>query len=164
MKTITADAMTQLLTRAMTVSRRRVNLNLHEELSDPINRFLNAGITGTYVQPHCHRAGKWELLNVLRGRLEVVTFFAEGAIKDRFTLDTEHTSLIEIPGGEWHTFIFHPPGAVVLEIKPGPYEPQFDKQFADWAPAEGDSASTAFLSWLERAERGEAWLERTHLR
>ena len=56
--------------------RRRTNLNLHEEPSDPINRFLNAGLLGTYVRPHRHRIDKWELLNVLQGRLDVVIFTA----------------------------------------------------------------------------------------
>ena len=27
-----------------------------------------------------------------------------------------------------------PLGAVVLEIKPGPYEPLLDKEFANWGP------------------------------
>jgi cupin fold WbuC family metalloprotein len=158
MKTITADTMTQLLARAATAPRRRVNLNLHKELSDPINRFLNAGVSGTYIQPHCHRVGKWELLNVLRGRLDVVIFTSEGKIKDRVVLDATSASIIEIPGGEWHTFTFHSPGAIVLEIKPGPYEQQLDKEFALWAPAEGDPVSSAFLSWLEDAAPGDTWL------
>jgi cupin fold WbuC family metalloprotein len=134
------------------------------ELTDPINRFLNAGVAGTYIQPHRHGVGKWELVNVLRGKLEVVVFTPEGKVKDRLGLDPESASLIEISGGEWHTFIFHPPGAVVLEVKPGPYEPELDKEFAGWAPAEGEPASISFLSWLEGAERGEAWLQCPHRR
>ena len=66
-------------------------------------------------------------------------------------------SLIEIPGSEWHSIVFHAPAAVVLEVKPGPYEPQLDKEFADWAPTEDDPEAFLFQSWLERAMPGEIW-------
>ena len=42
-------------------------------------------------------------------------------------------------------------------MKPGPYEPQLDKEFAEWAPLEGDPAAALFLSWLENAVSGEVW-------
>jgi cupin fold WbuC family metalloprotein len=54
---------------------------LHAELSDPINRFINAGLVGTYVRPHCHRIGRWELVNVLQGSLDVVIFTSGGQFK-----------------------------------------------------------------------------------
>jgi hypothetical protein len=66
-------------------------------------------------------------------------------------------SIIEIYGGEWHSVVFHAPAAVVLEVKPGPYEPEFDKEFAEWAPKEGDPTASLFSTWLERALVGEAW-------
>jgi cupin fold WbuC family metalloprotein len=66
MKIITTEAIVDLLSRAAAVSRKRMNLNLHSELSDPIGRFLNAGLAGTYMRPHRHRIGKWELVSVLR--------------------------------------------------------------------------------------------------
>jgi cupin fold WbuC family metalloprotein len=157
MKNITAETIEDLLTQAARASRKRVNLNLHKEPSDPINRFLNAGISGTYIQPHRHRVGKWELLSLIQGHLDVVLFEDNGRIKRRMTLDSRISNLIEIPGGEWHSFVFCSPGAVVLEVKPGPYEPDLDKEFATWAPREGESASASFLAWLERATSGETW-------
>jgi cupin fold WbuC family metalloprotein len=138
-------------------TRKRMNLNLHAELSDPISRFINAGHVGTYVRPHRHRIGRWELVSVLQGSLDLVIFTSGGQLKDRFTLSAEGTSLAEIPGGDWHTFVFHSPAAVVLEVKPGPYEPQFDKEFADWAPAEGDPTAALFVTWLNSAELGDLW-------
>jgi hypothetical protein len=72
-------------------------------------------------------------------------------------LDSKAANLIEISGGEWHSFFFCSPGAVILEVKPGPYEPDLDKEFATWAPREGDSSSVSFLSWLENASSGESW-------
>jgi cupin fold WbuC family metalloprotein len=157
MKIVTAPMIADLLARAAEAPRKRINLNLHADPSDPTNRFLNAGIAGTYVQPHRHRSGRWELLSVLRGKLDILIFAPGGEITRRLVLDSEVAALVEIPGGAWHTFVFRAPGAAVLEIKPGPYEPEFDKEFAAWAPAEGDPAAAAFLDWLERAPVGEAW-------
>jgi cupin fold WbuC family metalloprotein len=159
MKIITTEAIVDLLSRAAAVSRKRMNLNLHSELSDPIGRFLNAGLAGTYIRPHRHRIGKWELVSVLQGRFDVVTFTSDGVIKDRLPLGPEGASLAEIPGGNWHSFVFHAPAAVVLEIKPGPYEPQLDKEFANWAPPENHPAAASFVTWLETAAAGDKWQE-----
>src|ERR1700719_185396 len=118
MKIITTEAIADLLSRAAAVSRKRMNLNPHPELSDPIGRFLNAGLVGTYIRPHRHRIGKWELVGMLQDRCDVVIFTSDGIIKDRFALGSEGASLAEIPGGDWHSFVFHAPAAVVLEVKP----------------------------------------------
>jgi cupin fold WbuC family metalloprotein len=157
MKIITPEMIEDLLGRAAASPRKRMNLNLHPELSDPIGRFLNAGLAGTYVRPHRHRIDKWELLNVLQGRLDVVIFTANGEVKQRIALAPNAPTLLEIPGAEWHSFVFRPPAAIVLEVKPGPYEPQLDKEFATWAPAEGDTASASFVTWLEEAPLHDTW-------
>jgi cupin fold WbuC family metalloprotein len=156
-KIVTPEMISDLLSRAAVAPRRRTNLNLHTNPSDPLNRFLNAGLAGTYVRPHCHQIGKWELLNVVQGTFEVVIFTSDGKVKNRFALGPKGPALIEICGGEWHTVVFHAPAAVVLEVKPGPYGPQFDTEFARWAPMEGDPSVIPFLSWLESAGPGEVW-------
>jgi cupin fold WbuC family metalloprotein len=157
MKIVTAETIVDLLARAAAAPRRRMNLNLHTEMSDPIGRFLNGGLPGTYVRPHRHRIGRWELVNVLEGALDVLIFDSVGKIEERLTLGNGRAGLIEISGGDWHSFFFRPPAAVVLEVKPGPYEPQLDKEFAEWAPVEGDPAVASFITWLESAALGDMW-------
>jgi cupin fold WbuC family metalloprotein len=157
MKIVTAETLTDLLARAVSAPRKRINLNLHAELSDPINRFLNGGLAGTYVRPHRHRIGRWELVTVLQGRLDLVVFTSDGEVRDRLVLGSVAARLIEIPGGEWHSLVFHAPAAAILEVKPGPYEPELDKEFAEWAPAEGAPAAASFVAWLESASLGEMW-------
>jgi cupin fold WbuC family metalloprotein len=157
MKIITEEMIADLLARAAVAPRRRMNLNLHAELSDPIGRFINGGLAGTYVRPHRHRIERWELVDVLDGTLDVIIFSSEGEVKERLLLGQGRARLIEIPGGDWHSFVFHAPAAVVLEVKPGPYEPRLDKEFAEWAPVEGSPASALFVAWLERADLGEMW-------
>src|SRR6516162_9986971 len=128
MRIITEETIARLLSRALASPRKRTNLNLHAEMTDPTNRFLNAGIAGTYVRPHRHRIGKWELLSVVQGAVDVMTFNADGAVKNRVSLSGVGANLVvEIPGGDWHSIVFRAPGAVVLEIKPGPYNPSLTK-------------------------------------
>jgi cupin fold WbuC family metalloprotein len=132
-----------------------MNLNLHAGPTDPVGRFLNAGIAGTYVRPHRHQIGRWELVSVIQGKFDVVIFTADGVVKSRVALSSKDASVAEIPGGDWHGVIFHAPAAVVLEVKAGPYEPQLDKEFASWAPPEDDPAAALFVTWLETAAPGE---------
>jgi cupin fold WbuC family metalloprotein len=157
MKIVNKKTISELLLRAAASPRKRVNHNLHTELIDPINRFVNAGIAGTYIRPHRHRIGKWELVSVLQGRVDLVLFTESGTVKSRLAIGSENIVVAEIPGGEWHSFVFQKPSAVMLEVKPGPYEPQGDKEFAEWAPLEGHRNVTSFVCWLEKAELGERW-------
>jgi cupin fold WbuC family metalloprotein len=155
MKIVTAETLARLLSRADASPRKRMNLNLHAELTDPIARFLNAGIAGTYIRPHRHRLGKWELVSVLQGKFDLVIFTCDGMVKERVALNSEGACIAEIPGGEWHSAVFHAPAAVVLEVKEGPYEPQLDKEFARWAPSEDDPGAALFVTWLETASPGQ---------
>ena len=157
MKIVNKKTVSDLLLRAAASPRKRMNHNLHTELADPINRFVNAGVADTYVRPHRHRIGKWELVSVLQGGLDLVLFTESGTVKSRLAISSENIAVAEIPGGAWHSFVFQKPSAVMLEVKPGPYEPRDDKEFAEWAPLEGDPNVTSFVSWLEKAELGERW-------
>jgi cupin fold WbuC family metalloprotein len=101
--------------------------------------------------------GKWELVSVLQGDVDLVLFAETGTVKSRLAIGSENIAVAEIPGGAWHSFVFHKPSAVMLEVKPGPYEPQEDKEFAEWAPLEGHATVTSFVRWLEKAQPGERW-------
>jgi len=146
-----------LVARAAASPRRRQNLNLHAELSDPIQRFLNAGEPGSYVRPHRHQAARWELFAVLRGAMDVFLFGDDGAITQRVALRAGSGGVIEIAGGTWHSFAIVAPGTVGLEIKPGPYVAQSDKEFAAWAPDEGEPDAARMLAWLTHAQTSERW-------
>ena len=94
---------------------------------------------------------------MLQGAVDLVLFTESGTVKSRLAIGSENIVVAEIPGGAWHSFVFQKPSAVILEVKPGPYEPQDDKEFAEWAPLEGDPNVTSFVRWLEKAELGERW-------
>jgi cupin fold WbuC family metalloprotein len=98
-------------------------------------------------------------VSVLQGTADLVLFTESGTVKSRLAIGSENIVVAEIPGGAWHSFVFQKPSAVMLEVKPGPSEPQGDKEFAQWAPVEGHPNVTSFVKWLEKAELGEKWLK-----
>ncbi len=150
---IDAVAIDALVGRARVAPRLRQNLNLHPRLDDPIQRFLNAGEPGTYIRPHRHRPDRWEMVAVMRGRIDTMLFDDKGVITDRFVMEPGN-GVIELPGGTWHSFVFALPGTVAIEIKPGPYDAALDKQFADWAPREEDADAARCAAWIASASVG----------
>jgi cupin fold WbuC family metalloprotein len=83
---------------------------------------------------------------VLQGGVDLVLFAESGTVKNRLAIGPENIAVAEIPGGTWHSFVFQKPSAVVLEVKPGPYEPQDDNEFAEWAPLEGHANVTSLAA------------------
>ena len=109
MKIVTAETIAGLLSRAAASPRKRMNLNLHAELTDPIRRFLNAGIAGTYVRPHRHRIGKWELVSVVQGKFDLVIFTSDGVVKNRVALSSDGASVAEIQAATGTALFFTRP-------------------------------------------------------
>ncbi len=136
--------------------RRRTNLNLHAAFSDPVQRFLNVLQPGTYVPPHYHLAPDLrELFALLEGRAAVLLFEKDGVVAERIELGRGGTRLVEVPAGRWHALVALAPDTILLEVKPGPYDPARDKVFAPWAPREGEKGAERMVGWMEKACRGE---------
>lgn len=135
--------------KARTSPRLRMNYNFHN-LKDPINRLLNAMEPGTYIQPHKHEdPDRFEVFLCLRGRFLIMIFDDEGNLTDHNILDPEKGQYgVEIPAKVYHSLASLEPGSVAYEIKEGPYFPATAKNFAPWAPAEGDAETQAYLNKL----------------
>jgi cupin fold WbuC family metalloprotein len=149
-KVITNATLAELSQKAVEAPRRRMNLNHHDDLADPINRMLNAFEPGTYVQPHKHEnPDKREVFIILKGSMVVVFFDDLGNANEFVLLDRDKGNYaVEIAPGTWHTIIALETGSVVYEVKDGPYSPLDDKNFASWAPKEGMTECTAYLKKL----------------
>lgn len=156
MKIIAEEMLRALSTEAAASARLRRNLNLHPVLEDPVQRFCNAMEPGTYVRPHRHREmDKWELFLALSGSVVVLSFDDTGKVIQRVELSARGPILgIEIPENTWHTLVSLEAGTVLFECKRGPYSPLTDKDFASWAPAEGDAETTVFVDWFCKAAVG----------
>lgn len=148
---ITRALFAEVRERAEASPRRRMNHNFHASMEDNPHRFLNVMLRGTYVRPHRHldppKAESWVLLE---GEVLLLTFDDAGAITGRYELKAGgDTCGIDVAPGIWHTVCVLTDWAVVYEIKPGPWAPATDKEFADWAPPEGDPRAPELLArWL----------------
>ena len=159
LKTVTQENLHKLSEKAQAQPRGRANHNLHPQLDDPVQRFLNAVEPGSYVRPHRHAEplAKWELFVVLSGAVAVLLLDAGGVVVERVVLDAcGDCRAVEIPAGAWHTLAALQPGTVLFECKQGPYMPAGDKDFADWAPREGEAGAAALAARIAQAEVGES--------
>lgn len=158
MKIVDTQMLINLTSKAKATARGRSNLNLHPTLSDPVQRFLNAIEPGSYVRPHRHRTPqeKWELFVALSGGVVVLVLDDTGKVLDRVELEaTGQNKAVEIPPGAWHTLAATRPGTVLFEFKAGPYSALDDKDFAPWAPTEGQAGSAALVQRFVTAVIGE---------
>jgi cupin fold WbuC family metalloprotein len=150
MKIIDRRRLDQLSHAAAQSERRRKNLNLHEEYTDPCQRLFNAIEPGTYIRPHRHVAPpKAECFVTIRGRMALFVFDDDGAIDKVLFFGADSDVLaVELPPGVWHSLVALEAGTVFFEIKHGPYTPTTDKDSAPWAPVEGSPEVDAYLSGL----------------
>jgi cupin fold WbuC family metalloprotein len=133
----------EMARHAIKSERKRVHLLLHAGHGDQVQRLMIFMQPGTYVRPHHHRL-QWEMLILLQGRGALLTFAAKGEIIRRLEMSAE-TPVVQIPAGTLHGFVVLEPDTVVMELKPGPFQPS---EFADWAPPEGDPSADTFLRSL----------------
>lgn len=172
---ITAGLMQDTLERARTSPRLRTNFNFHQSMEENPHRFLNVMLRGTYIQPHQHmRPPKAESFLILEGSVAFLIFSDTGKLSEAGLLgsdlppDSSFCQSHGLPGvpasavgvdivpGLWHTLVVLSDHAVCYEVKPGPYRPADDKEFASWAPAEGESGVSAFLESME-GQLAERW-------
>ncbi len=156
-KRLTDVQLDALSAEAARRERLRLNHNCHASLDDPIQRLCNAFEPGTYVRPHRHlQEDRWELFVALRGRALVLTFDESGVVIERITLGGEMDArVVEIAPGVVHAIASLEAGTILFEVKAGPYEVMTDKDFASWAPKEGDVASADLVRWYLEAKPGE---------
>jgi cupin fold WbuC family metalloprotein len=137
------------LARALTAPRGRINHNFHPDLASNPHRFLNAWTRGSYAAPHRHLAvPKPESFLVLRGALALFVFDDAGKVTERHLLGRNGVVGIDLAPGLWHTVAAVTDTAICFEVKAGPYDAATDKEFAPWAPREGDPAAADYLARL----------------
>jgi cupin fold WbuC family metalloprotein len=142
----------QLAQDAVAGARRRSHILLHEDHQDQVQRLLIALEPDSYVRPHMHSV-QWEMIVLLRGRLDLLIFDPQSQLVQRLALGTA-SPVAQIPPATWHSGVALQSQTLVLEVKPGPYRPN---EFAEWAPVEGETAAAAFVGWATRARAGSRW-------
>lgn len=153
LKLFDAAALRDTCAKAAASPRKRANLNVHPALDDPIQRMLNVFQPGTYVRPHRHERHRFELFLIVTGRAGLLTFDDVGVVLETATLEPGAVWAAELPGLVWHTVVSLAGDAALFEVKPGPYAPLGDRDFAAWAPADdGPKAQATLASWRRRFE------------
>jgi cupin fold WbuC family metalloprotein len=138
----------RLIERARQSPRLRTNHNFHSSMSENPHRFLNVMVRDTYITPHRHLdPPKAESFLVLRGEIAFFLFDDTGAVT-RVEILGRGKIGIDIASGIWHTLAVLTPEAVCYEVKPGPYTEANDKDFAPWAPREGNPNALEYLARL----------------
>lgn len=150
MKKINAKLIDSVLKIADESPRKRTNYNFHFGPDDPLQRMLNAMQPGTYLQPHKHEnPDKREVFIALTGKFVVIQFNDDGIVADHMLLDpTVKECAAEIDARIYHTIICLEPDSLIYELKDGPYRMSDDKNFASWAPKEGEPGCKAYLDKL----------------
>lgn len=150
-KTLNKALFQDLIERARRSPRLRVHHNFHASLEDNPHRFLNVMLKGTYVAPHRHQDPlKSESFVVLDGEVAFFIFDDAGHVVRTEIVGGDPMG-IDLSPGVWHTLSPVSAQAVCYEVKPGPYSAANDKDFAPWAPREGDPAAAAYLESLMSA-------------
>ena len=150
MKIIDRKKLDSLSRAARDSARRRLNLNLHEQDSDPCQRLFNALEPNTYVRPHRHLdPSKTECFVAVRGRMALIVFNDAGDVRQVVPFgDGSDTIAVDLSADCWHSLISLAPGSIFFEVKTGPYDPLTDKHFASWAPEEGSPQAGSYLASL----------------
>lgn len=151
---IDQDLFNAVSAKAEASPRKRMNHNFHSSAQDNPHRFLNVLLHGTYIRPHRHlEPPKAEAFLVLEGIADVITFDESGAVTNRYRLGETANGTkqwgVDIAPGIWHTVVAVSERVVCYEVKPGPWEPSSDKEFAIWAPKEGEPEAATLLERLE---------------
>lgn len=147
--TLDAETLAEGLCASRESERKRMILPVQRAQEAEVQRLVNFLQPGTYIRPHCHpEPHASESVCLIRGKLELLIFSAEGEILERYFLKEEGIRVIDLEPGTWHGMLVHTEDTVIFETKRGPYDATTDKKFAPWSPEEGAEGVNDFLAQL----------------
>ena len=100
---VARSQISDLASEAETAPRRRTHLLLHSGPQDQVQRLMIVLQPGSYIRPH-HHSQQWELLVLLQGRGNLLSFDGSGCLADRMEL-SRSAPVAQIPAGVWHGFV-----------------------------------------------------------
>lgn len=122
LKVVNQELLNDVIEKAKTSPRLRMNYNLHSDLNDKCQRLLNAMEPGTIMPIHHHKVA--EVYILLQGRIRVMTYDEKGNENSSVILDPKEGNYgVQIPENTWHSLEVFESGSVIFEVKEGPYIP-----------------------------------------
>ncbi len=131
MKIIDQELINNLYIAADKSDRKRSHHLLHSSHQDKVQRLLIAMKQGSYVEPHYHELShQWELFQVLEGLVKVTICSNDSYGNKYFEVGgNSKIKIIEIQPYEIHSVECLSEQALLLEVKEGPFNPEFAKRF-----------------------------------
>lgn len=149
-----ADFLKEISVNSHQSGRLRQHFNVHTSYEDNCQKLFNAIQPGSYIRPHRHLIDpKNELLVAIKGLMTLIVFDDLGQIKKKIFLGSEKYKdadavAVELTPDLWHTVVALEKDCVLLEIKPGPFDPSRPKELAPWAPEEGSAEVENYMAAL----------------
>ncbi|MFH4896456.1 WbuC family cupin fold metalloprotein [Vibrio diabolicus] len=133
MKSYSDKYLSALFDSASSSPRKRSHLNLHKSYDEKVQRLFIALTKGSFVEPHYHElAHQWEMFVVLKGVIKVKHYNTDGNILSELLVGEEQkTKVVEFRPGDIHSVECISDTALMLEIKEGPFNPDFAKVLFD---------------------------------
>lgn len=133
MRILDKQFLTSLECSAITSPRKRAHLNLHNSFEEKVQRLFISLTRGCYVKPHYHELPhQWEMFVVIEGVVEVVFYSTGGQVQQRLLVgEGQDCKAIEIHPMDIHSVECISEKALMLEIKEGPFNPDFAKVMVD---------------------------------
>ena len=154
-KPIRSALLDDLVMKARSVPRMRINHNVHEVPEDPVQRLFVAAEPGSYFRPHRH-PDKGELALAIRGLFDVVVFDDAGQVTQRITIGADAETIgFDMPPNLWHSWVPLMKGSVFFEVKQGPYDPLTISEFAPWSVEEGSPGAADYALKIKNAGIGD---------
>ena len=148
MQHVNRSLIDDLFNQAKVSERKRAFHRFHAE-DDMLNRLLIVGTAGSYAAPHRH-AEKFEAFSYVEGGVIVIEFNDVGMPINAY--DLRQVPYVELGPMTWHTVIYVTDSWAIMEFAlwKQKYDPT-DKEFAPWAPKEGDPPAIEYLKDLTAA-------------
>ncbi len=158
MKIFSHSYFQDLLASAAQSKRLRMHANVHNAHSEPCQKLFNAINLDSYIRPHRHALDpKDECLIAIKGLFALIIFSDHGSVEsitlfggEKYSENLSIASGLEIFAGTWHAVVALLEGSILFEVKSGPFDPSFAKEFAPWAPEEGSDSSIEYLFSLRQ--------------
>lgn len=148
LRLITRIDIDDLMRDARKAERKRANLFIHKP-EEALQRTVTALVPGTYLRPQKYdNHDSVALLSILRGKVAVLHFDERGKLEEIIKLDLQgDTKIVDIAPRTYYSLLPLEP-SVLLEIIHGAVIDDTQKQFASWAPEEGNAKVSDFLMYL----------------
>lgn len=130
MKIIDDLLINTLYSEAKDSPRKRSHYLLHNSHNDKVQRLLIGMCKDSFVEPHYHELPhQWELFFILDGSIEL-TLFNNGNKENNVLILGKESGVysIELPPKQIHSLKCLSDTALLLEIKEGPFDPNFAKK------------------------------------